>query len=234
MNRTRVGSQAHESRLYYEFSQLYDMSFGRVFYPRVASVIRSLEIPEGSRVLELGVGTGLSLDAYPSHCEVTGIDLAPDMLEHAQDKIDQNGWRHIRVLPMDAMNLRFPDSSFDYVMAFHVVSVVPDVARLMAEAQRVCRADGMVVVINHFRSRNPTLAAIDRRIEPLTRWLGWHTLDRDDVFRGSCLTIERAYKTSRNSLFTIVLARNLKPEPVDELDLVRDLPRVAAGCASGV
>ena len=58
-------------------------------------VIRSLGIEPGARVLEIGVGTGLSLEAYPHHCQVTGIDLAPDMLERAQDRVRRNGWRHI-------------------------------------------------------------------------------------------------------------------------------------------
>ena len=91
-------------------------------------MIRSLNIEPGARVIEVGVGTGLSFDAYPRHCQVTGIDLAPEMLEHAQEKIERNGWRHLKVMEMDALDLKFADSSFDYVMAFHVVSVVPDAA----------------------------------------------------------------------------------------------------------
>ena len=94
---TLEGTQAHQSKLYYEFSHLYDRLFTRVFYPRIERVIQSLKIPPGARVLEVGVGTGLSFTAYPTHCQVTGIDLAPEMLEQAQDKIDQNGWRHLQV-----------------------------------------------------------------------------------------------------------------------------------------
>ena len=119
------GSQAHESKIYYEFSHLYDRLFTRVFYPRIEQVIRSLQIEPGKQVLEVGVGTGLSFTAYPTHCQVTGVDLAPEMLEQAQEKIIRNGWRHLKVMEMDALNLKFPDNSFDYVMAFHVVSVVP-------------------------------------------------------------------------------------------------------------
>ena len=147
-----ANAQPHESRLYYEFSNIYDLLFRRVFYPRIAAVIRSLAIEPGARVLELGVGTGLSLDAYPPHAQVTGIDLAPDMLERAQDKINRKGWRHITLEQGDALDLKFADDSFDYVMAFHVVSVVPDPRRMMAEAQRVCRPGGVITIINHFRS----------------------------------------------------------------------------------
>ena len=202
---TLEGTQAHQSKLYYEFSHLYDRLFTRVFYPRIERVIQSLKIPPGARVLEVGVGTGLSFTAYPTHCQVTGIDLAPEMLEQAQDKIDQNGWRHLQVMEMDALNLKFADNSFDYVMAFHVVSVVPDAARLMQEVVRVSKPGATVVIINHFRSRNRLLAALDRLTEPITRRLGWHTLSQGEILTDVPLDVVRSYKNSPRSLFTIVI-----------------------------
>jgi phosphatidylethanolamine/phosphatidyl-N-methylethanolamine N-methyltransferase len=208
-----ANAQPHESRLYYEFSHLYDLLFRRVFYPRIAMVIRSLNVEPGARVLELGVGTGLSLDAYPPHCQVTGIDLAPDMLDRAQDKINRNGWRHITLQQGDAQDLKFADDSFDYVMAFHVVSVVPDPRRMMAEAQRVCRPGGTIVIINHFRSPRPILARLARTIDPMTRWLGWTTLRLPEILDRRALHVDRQWKTSPRSLFTIVVARNAKAVP---------------------
>jgi phosphatidylethanolamine/phosphatidyl-N-methylethanolamine N-methyltransferase len=206
-----AGAQPHESALYYEFSHFYDAFFGRVFHPRIQKVVRSLGIAPGSRVLEIGVGTGLSLDAYPRHCQVTGIDLAPDMLEKAQERIDRNGWRNVTVEQGDALNLRFPDDTFDYVMAFHVVSVVPDAGRLMAEATRVCRPGGRIVVINHFRSENRRVARLQHTIDPMTRRLGWTTsLYLRDILDRDKLHVERQWKTSRRSLFTIMIARNTK------------------------
>jgi len=212
-----ANAQPHESRLYYEFSHLYDLLFRRVFYPRIATVVRSLGIEPGARVLELGVGTGLSLDAYPVHCRVTGIDLAPDMLERAQDKVNRNGWRHITLEQGDALDLKFPDDSFNYVMAFHVVSVVPDPRRMMAEARRVCRPGGLLTIINHFRSPNPMLARLAQTIDPVTRWLGWTTLKLGEVLDRRMLHVERQWKTSPRSLFTIVVARNAKAVPAASL-----------------
>jgi phosphatidylethanolamine/phosphatidyl-N-methylethanolamine N-methyltransferase len=205
-----VKAQPHESAIYYEFSHLYDLIFRRVFYPRIAKVIRSLDIEPGARVLELGVGTGLSLAAYPASCDVTGIDLAPEMLERAQDKVNRQGWRHVTLEQGDALDLRFPDNSFDYVMAFHVVSVVPDPRRMMAEAQRVCRPGGIITIINHFRSPNPTIARFQHGLDPVVRRLGWTTLRLPDVIDRQGLHVERQWKTSRRSLFTIVVARNAK------------------------
>ena len=203
-------AQPHESKLYYEFAHLYDKLFSRVFYPRIARTVQKLNIPPGAKVLEVGVGTGLSLDVYPHHCSVTGVDLAPDMLEIAQEKIDQHGWRHFKLLEMDALNMTFPDDTFDFVMAFHVVSVVPDARRLMSELSRVCRKGGTVVVINHFRSRNPIASTVDSMIAPITRRLGWKTLNADDVFGAQPIEPRSLYKSSRWSLFSIAVAENRK------------------------
>ncbi len=205
-----ANAQPHESRLYYELSHLYDLIFRRVFYPRIAMVIRALDVPPGARVLELGVGTGLSLDAYPSHCQVTGIDLAPEMLERAQDKINRYGWRHVSLEQGNALDLEFPDDSFDYVMAFHVISVVPDPKRMMAEARRVCRPGGTITIINHFRSSQPIVDRLTRTIDPLTRRLGWTTLRLHEVIDRQQLHVERQWKTSPRSLFTILVGQNAK------------------------
>jgi phosphatidylethanolamine/phosphatidyl-N-methylethanolamine N-methyltransferase len=207
-----AGADPHESKIYYEFSHFYDRIFTRFFYPRIVSTLRSLKIPPGAKVLEVGVGTGLSLPAYPHHADVTGIDLAPEMLEQAQRKVNTEAWRHIRLLQMDALDLKFADGQFDYITAFHVVSVVPDHTTLMREMVRVCKTGGTLVVINHFRSRRAWLATMIDRLDPMTRKLGWRTtLKCSDLFAEVPLRVERQFKTSESSLFTVVIAR--KPEP---------------------
>jgi len=201
----------HESKIYSEFSHLYDKIFSRFFCERITSVISSLNIPPGAKVLEVGIGTGLSLAAYPSHCEVTGIDLAPEMLDRARQKAIENGWTHFHLLEMDALNLKFPDNSFDYVTSFHVISVVPDPVRMLREIHRVCQPGGTVVIINHFRTTKPVLGPLIGSLDPLTRRLGWRSsLRLSQAFDGVPLRIEKRYKTSPFSLFTVVHARNLK------------------------
>jgi len=193
--------------MYYEFSHVYDRVFNRVFGPRIHRVINSLHIEPGAKVLEVGVGTGLSIDAYPNHCQITGVDLATEMLDLARDKIRAQGLWHVKVMEMDALDLKFEDDSFDYVMAFHVVSVVPDAEKLMREMQRVAKPGATLVIINHFRSRNRWLAALDSLSEPITRKLGWRTLSLDEVLRPIAYKIEQLYKTSTRSLFTIVVGK---------------------------
>jgi len=201
----------HQSKIYSEFSRFYDKIFERIFFPRITRVVTSLKIPPGARVLELGVGTGLSLSAYPPHCEVTGVDLAQDMLDQAAEKVREHGWTHITLQRMDALNLEFASDSFDYVTAFHVVSVVPDAARMMEEARRVCRPGGKLVIINHFRSERPLIGPIVDLADPVTRKLGWRTtLKLVDIIDGAPVSIEQKFKTSPRSLFTVVIARNEK------------------------
>lgn len=203
--------EAHESKLYSEFTTLYDLTFGKIFFSRLRYVISSLQIPYGARVLEVGVGTGTSFPAYPTHCHVTGIDLAPNMLARAREKIQLNGWSHLRVREMNALDLEFPDNSFDYVMAFHVATVVPDPVRMVEEAMRVCRPGGKIVVVNHFTSENPLFGFVTETMDPLTRRLGWRTNLRLKPFiQSTDLNVETLYKLSKLSLYTVLVGRNHK------------------------
>lgn len=200
--------EAHESKLYSEFAPLYDKIFGKIFYNRIERVIEKLEIPPGAKVLEVGAGTGTSFPAYPTHCDVTGVDLAPDMLARARQKIRENSWSHLKVAEMDALNLKFPDNTFDYVMAFHVVTVVPDPVRMITEAKRVCKPNGRIVIVNHFTSDVPFLGTITEAMDPLTRWLGWRTdLKLKPFIETTELTVEKIYKLSKTSLYTVLLGR---------------------------
>ncbi|HEX6801185.1 MAG TPA: class I SAM-dependent methyltransferase, partial [Candidatus Binatia bacterium] len=187
---------------------LYDRVFGKMFYNRLERVIEDLDIPPGAQVLEVGAGTGTSFPAYPTHCNVTGVDLAPDMLARARQKIEENGWGHLKVMEMNALDLKFPDNSFDFVMAFHVVTVVPDPVLMIAEAKRVCKPSGKIVIVNHFTSDVPVLGSLTKAMDPLTRWLGWRTdLQLKPFIAATGLTVEKVYKINKNSLYTVVLAR---------------------------
>jgi len=206
-----VDIEAHESKLYSELAPLYDKVFGKIFYSRLERVIEDLDIPPGARILEVGAGTGTSFPAYPTHCEITGVDLAPDMLARARQKIQENGWSHFKVLEMDALDLQFPENAFDYVMAFHVVTVVPDPVRMIAEANRVCKPGGRIVIVNHFTSEVPLLGTLTQALDPITRWLGWRTdLKLKPFIETSNLKVEKIYKLNKTSLYTVLLFRKEK------------------------
>jgi phosphatidylethanolamine/phosphatidyl-N-methylethanolamine N-methyltransferase len=202
-----LGDLPHESKLYHQFCRIYEPVFNRFFARRARATIRSLNLPRGARVLEVGAGTGSSFSAYPPEVNVTGIDLSPSMLALAKEKVAANNWHHITLRRMDALNLEFSNASFDYVFAFHVVSVVPDHRRLISEMTRVCKPSGTIAIINHFRSENRLIASLVDKLDAATRKLGWSTKLRvSDLTDDAPLTVNRRFKTSRRSLFTVVVA----------------------------
>ena len=204
----------HHSRIYSDLAGIYDHVFTRVFLRRIDQVVKGLQIPPGAKVLEVGIGTGLSVDAYPSHADVIGIDLSQDMLDHAAQKMDPKRHAHIKLQQGDALHLDFPDESFDFVTAFHVITVVPDPKRMLDEMVRVCRPGGTVVIINHFSSERALIRFVVDRVDPITRHLGWSTrLRLRDVLDPGVLVLEKRYKTKPWSLFTIVEARKLGNAP---------------------
>ncbi|MFQ5477469.1 MAG: class I SAM-dependent methyltransferase [Candidatus Binatia bacterium] len=206
----------HKSRIYSDLSGVYDRIFTRVFTTRIESVVRGLDIRPGARILEVGIGTGLSLDAYPPHCEVTGVDISEAMLLRARDKWDPTRHGHIELRQLDAMRTDYPDDTFDFVTAFHVVTVVPDPARLVEEMTRICKPAGELVIINHFSSERPAVRALVDLVDPLTRRLGWSTrLGLDEVVDKRKLNVETRYKTSPWSLFTVVRATKDPKSGVD-------------------
>lgn len=207
----RILKNPHESKIYSDFSHFYEKIFSPFFEKRIHRVIQSLNIQPGAKVLEVGIGTGISMAAYPPQCEVTGVDLAADMLERARQKAEDNNWRHFRLLEMDALNLKFPDNTFDYVTSFHVISVVPDPVRMMHEIHRVCKPHGTIAIVNHFRTTKPVLGPIIGALTPVTRHLGWDaSLQLSQAFADVPVRIQKRFKTSPFSLFTVVLAENQK------------------------
>ncbi|MCA9148535.1 MAG: methyltransferase domain-containing protein [Planctomycetales bacterium] len=189
--------------MYRSLADYYDLFFMGFFQAHLDRTIRGMHLPAGARILEVGVGTGLSLSSYPRHTEVVGIDLSQDMLDQAARKHEGADWGHVKLEQMDAQKLEFPDESFDYVMAFHVLSVVPDPKQAMSEMVRVCRQGGQVVVVNHFRSRNRKLARFVDSLNPLTRRLGWRVdLQVEEVLHDMPVLVDRRKKLSGTSIFT--------------------------------
>jgi phosphatidylethanolamine/phosphatidyl-N-methylethanolamine N-methyltransferase len=158
---------------YRRYARIYDTVFGPVLQPGRKGVLAALNLKPGDRVLEVGVGTGINVDLYPADCAVTGIDLSSSMLEKARERVARKGVRNVRLLQMDAANLKFADDSFDIVYAPYVISVVPDPVAVTREMRRVCRPGGRIVILNHFRSSNPLMARIERMISPLTVHIGF-------------------------------------------------------------
>ena len=203
-------AEPHKSRVYSDFARYYDSVFGRVFIDREHEIIGDLNLRPDQNVLEVGVGTGISLDAYPAYTHVIAIDPSADMLKIAERKIAEQGLTHVEVRQGDALNLEFPDNTFDFVTSFHVMTVVPDPVRMMAEMIRVCKVGGRIVVETHFQSDNPIVALLNNLVNPITRLIGWTTrVRKSDVLRGHKIELEHNARTSQFSVHTLIIARKL-------------------------
>jgi phosphatidylethanolamine/phosphatidyl-N-methylethanolamine N-methyltransferase len=130
-------------------------------------------IRPGDHILEVGVGTGINTSLYPTHCQITGIDLSAGMLEKARDRVKREGIRNVRLLEMDAAKTTFADDTFDIVYAPYLISVVPDPVTVAREMRRICKPGGKIIILNHFRSANPILSRVERAISPLTVHIGF-------------------------------------------------------------
>ena len=161
------------ARVYEKLASVYDFTFGPTLHPGRVQAIQRMGIRAGDRVLEVGVGTGINATLYPRDCAVTGIDLSDSMLEKARERVARKGLRNVRLLEMDAADLKFADSYFDIVYAPYLISVVPDPLAVAREMHRVCRKDGKIIFLNHFRSPNKALAWVERAISPFTVHIGF-------------------------------------------------------------
>ena len=160
---------------YRRYANIYDAVFGPVLQPGRKAVIEALGCRPGERVLEVGVGTGLSLPMYPDSVRLTGIDLSHEMLERARARVARRGLRNVEaLLEMDAEAMDFPDASFDKVVAMYVVSVTDRPAQLLHELQRVCKPAGDIFIVNHVRSDNPVVGALEKSLARFANQLGFH------------------------------------------------------------
>jgi len=137
-------------RTYDRFAPLYDRVFGKVLGPGRKLMAAATSALEPSSVLEVGVGTGLTLAGYPPAAKVVGIDLSPDMLERARARAAAMPERDISLHAMNAERMDFADNTFDCVTVPYVLSVTPNPDRLVQEIRRVCKPDGSILVVNHF------------------------------------------------------------------------------------
>jgi phosphatidylethanolamine/phosphatidyl-N-methylethanolamine N-methyltransferase len=159
--------------VYERLAASYDLVFGPTLHPGRLQAIQHMGIGTGDRVLEVGVGTGINASLYPRDCIVTGIDLSAPMLEKARDRVARKGITNVRLMQMDAADLKFPDGIFDIVYAPYVISVVPDPVAVAREMRRVCRPGGRIIFLNHFRSSNRAMAWLERAISPFTVHVGF-------------------------------------------------------------
>jgi phosphatidylethanolamine/phosphatidyl-N-methylethanolamine N-methyltransferase len=156
------------------YAPLYDRLFGAVLEPGRRALTAAACAAHPASILEVGVGTGLTLERYPAGASVVGIDISDDMLEIARERAKRLPGRGIHLAAMNAESMDFPDASFDCVAIPYVLSVTPHPERLVAEIRRVCRRDGTILILNHF-SGSRFWWFLERAVRPLANRIGFRS-----------------------------------------------------------
>jgi phosphatidylethanolamine/phosphatidyl-N-methylethanolamine N-methyltransferase len=157
-------------KVYSFYSPFYNYVFGWILEPRIKYALSHADTKR-KKILEIGIGTGLSLKYYDD-CEIIGIDLSYEMLKKAQ-KFNRKCKKNLELFQMDACNLGFKDSSFDLVLCAFVLSTIPNFEDALKEIWRIIKPDGRVIVVNHFMSKNPVIRYIEKGLDPITKFVGW-------------------------------------------------------------
>ena len=160
-------------KIYDVQSSFHDATFGRLTKRRVQRAVEHIMARRGQSVLDLGVGTGASLEFYAGDVKVIGVDLSLGMMREARLKIDELGIENVTLMQADALHLPFADDSFDHVLITHVISVVSDPVAVIRQAQRVCKPGGRIVMLNHFQSTNRFISLLEAWASPFCTKLGW-------------------------------------------------------------
>jgi len=160
-------------KAYARWAPVYDVVYDKLTEPAARAAVDAA-MACGPRVLEAGVGTGLSLGYYPGHAEVYGVDLSEDMLGRAQAKVDKRGLSHVRSLQvMDVTHLTFPDGMFDAVTAQFIITLVPEPEKALDQFARVLKPGGEIILANHFGQPGGPVAALEEFASPVVKAIGW-------------------------------------------------------------
>ncbi len=194
--------------VYAVHSYFYDSIFGRLYAPGRLAAIKLMDIKPGQEVLEVGVGTGVSLPHYPRHAGVVGIDISKEMLAEAEKRKTSLGLSNVEVHEMDAGRLDFADGRFDKVIAAHTISVVPEPLGVLREMKRVCKDDGEVYILNYIEASSGIVAWFEKKFSPVREALGLgKPTDFDALIEEAGLVIDHTERVNFLGLCSLIVCR---------------------------
>lgn len=210
-------------KAYRRYASGYDLYFGAVLQQGRHKVVECMDCQPGEHILEVGVGTGLSLPLYPDGVAITGIDISPEMLQLAAARKQRLGLDHVAGLHcMDAEAMDFPDNAFDKVAAMYVVSVVPQPARLVSEMRRVCRPGGSIYIVNHFMQGGSLINGLERFMGRFSGHVGFRPdFSLDDFLRETGLAVAEHIPVNLFGYWSLLRVVNDKPESRNDADSPR-------------
>ncbi len=180
-------------KAYARWAPVYDLIYEKLQEPAARAAVEAA-LACGPRILEAGVGTGLSLGYYDRRAELYGVDLSEHMLQRAKAKVERNGLAHVKSLQvMDVCRLGYADATFDAVAAQFLITLVPDPEGALAEFARVLKPGGEIVLANHLGQAEGPFARLEEATAPFFSRIGWSSgfkVARIEAWaRGAAMTV---------------------------------------------
>jgi phosphatidylethanolamine/phosphatidyl-N-methylethanolamine N-methyltransferase len=161
-------------KAYARWAPVYDLVFAGTLFDRGRRTAIRAADRVGGTILEVGIGTGISLPSYSADNRIVGVDLSEQMLQKAKARVSQLALTHVvRLEVMDAEHLSFPDASFDVVVATYVVSTCPNPEAALDEFARVVKPGGEIVLANRVGAEAGLRRSVEEMLRPIACWLGW-------------------------------------------------------------
>ncbi len=197
------------TKIYSLYSHFYDSLFGTLLNPGRRAARKLMDIPPAERVLEVGIGTGISLPLYPSNVEVVGIDINQDMIKQAGEKKQRMGYTNVKLCITDAAKMGFKNNYFDKVIASHSITVIPKPSETLKELKRVCKENAEFFFLNYSGSDDNVVARIEKAWSPIRSRLGLgKAIDLEGLLQKANFKIEKKNRVNILKLFQLIKCSN--------------------------
>ena len=200
----------HTKKVYSLYAWCYDSLFGRIFEHGRYTALHMMNVKSHESILEVGVGTGLSLPLYPRDVRVTGIDISRDMLAKAERKAQRHRLSNVSLHNMDALSMSFESNAFDKVIASHVITVVAEPLKALHEIIRVTKKDGEIFLLNYAGSNHPYISRIEKFISPYRDKLGLGKhVDLHELLRAAGLSVISEHRVNFLNMCKLIHCKNI-------------------------
>ena len=197
------------TKIYSLYSHFYDSMFGALLHPGRRMVSKLMDIQPGEKILEVGIGTGISLPLYRRDADIVGIDISRDMIRQAGEKKQRLGYHNVKLCITDAAEMAFKNNYFDKVIASHSITVIPKPFETLKEIKRVCKRNAEFFFLNYAGSNDNFVASFERALSPIRCRLGLgKAINLEQLLNSANFNIDFKDRVNIFKLFQIIKCSN--------------------------